>query len=456
MHLPLGLVTPPIEFGDIIVPFLEYFLIFLLLDINPSFHSLVTPEVQRKQRQTALLSASLPASFGSLPISQSVTPSPPGTATTSDSETTTVEPAPLAVSASNELTDSVEEEKMVEEKTVEKKMVEEKTVEENMVEDFQKPNVEVKQELTLLERMSLAESASRSHGATRKTESAEGVAVTSRQRKSKGRKKKRRPKDIPAEEERRARRGSDPELRQEQEEFNEAKMTPPQSMSAEQQDAMAHVNTTTDQEIPAVAGTAAGQWTGGEETPTSEFSRLPAREDDGTTRAQPEAVIEKKEEDVSVEDSQPISEQLDAAVCSVHDDTTSGVEQRLTTGTITKGDRVGDEGEDERRTVGSLSNDSGPSEHSSPQLARIQYSMDGGEEEEEDEEIRDLKTMGTMAVAARRGSRQRGRSDALSSPLRSTGDYCVPEESSPEGERQRTAQEGSESPPVTGECVTYS
>lgn len=372
-----------------------YFTYFFSLDINPTFVSLVNPEVQRKQRQAAQLSASLPAS---LPVA-----APPVSITTSVLSTTP------ALSSASENTDdpviSIDAEPVDPSVDVVTESQVETTVMTQDTTSAPSADTGYKHEPTLLERMSLAESSSLTATGTVAAE-ADGVAVTSRQRKSKGRKKKRRPKDTLGEEGKHSRRGSEqqhiPTKDKEEDEASITMANHTQYTTIEQHDTSTHSNI--NQETPEIS-------TVGEDIVNNPVAATDSIDTDEPVQSQ--AVEEQ------VVKEQP---QLDNA------------------------NPFDSNGINEERTIGLVSSDSNQLEEPLP--LRTPFITDEPDNEEITDDFRDLEAAGAMAVAARRGARQRGRSDAISSPVRSSHDYCMVDDSSP-GEIERA----SDSPLVTGELI---
>ena len=381
---------------------------FISPDINPSFVSLVNPEVQKKQQQSAQLSASLPASLSSLPAAAPVPITAPiltSTSVSTDDTVTTINAEPTTPPA-EVVTESPVETTV--ETTVE---TQDTTV---VTQDTStQPDTGYKHEPTLLERMSLADSSSIAATAGAVAAETDGVAVTSRQRKSKGRKKKRRPKETSGEEGKHSRRGSEQQQSPTKEkEEEEAPITTTQSTTAEQHDTVTHSNTNVNQDTPEIAAV--------DEVVDADIVRDSVVAVVGVDPDEQSAVQPEKES-MEEPENRPQLNRTNLFDSNMVD-------------------------EEEERTVGHSNSNSNQPEELYPTRTPFISGKPGNEEIDSD--LRDLEATAAMAVAARRGSRQRGRSDAISSPVRSSHDYCMIDESSP-GEIERA----SNSPLVTGELM---
>ena len=353
--------------------------------------------MQKKQRQAAQLSSSLPASLPAAAPVSIMTPVLSSASESTDDAVTSIDTKPpVAPPPADVVTESPVETTVMVPDT-----------------DTQSTDTGHKHEPTLLERMSLAESNSLAAATGTVAAEADGVAVTSRQRKSKGRKKKRRPKDTLVEEGRHSRRGIEQQHVPSQEKEEEGPLpstTRTQSTTVEQHDTVTHSNQETP-EIPAVGE-------GSEADMLTDPIVATGNIEPDAMPVQPESV------EKEIVEEPVIRPQLD----STNPFDSNGVN------------------EEEEKTIGHSSHDSNQPEDPS----RTPFITDEPDNDEINDDFRDLEAAGAMAVAARRASRQRGRSDAISSPVRSSHDYCMVDDSSP-GEIERA----SDSPLVTGELTEF-
>ena len=331
---------------------------------------------------------------------------------------------------------------------------------------------------SLLERMSQAEpSASisaRMKGSEKVEEKQEGVAVVSRQRKSKGRKKKRRPKDTSTEVGKHGRKESSPlpnydkEIREgerEEEDGVTVNKVPP---AAETLD---HSKPFTSQASPAATvthteergsgGTGGGGGGGGhgvrESTPVdtgdtidggSVDSRQPGEQRPVETSPTPEHVVMAAE--VKMEDEEVIRPRPDNSTSPAHEEMTARRGEGNATNTSYDGEegRERDGKEEEGVTIrpreGNLTN---PFLEEEASLENVE-----GSEEEEEGDYKDLAAVATAAQEARRHRGRRAQSDVISTAVRSSSDYYTVDRDLPEQlqwEEDRTRR--SHSPQVTGE-----
>ena len=305
---------------------------------------------------------------------------------------------------------------------------------------------------SLLERMSQAEP-STSLSARKKDskgvgEEQDGVTVVSRQRKSKGRKKKRRPKDTPTEVGRHGRGGSsqppdcDKEIREGEEE-DEPTMRKSPPVAAPAAAALDHTEPSTSQATPPAAVTHIEGGGGGgarEITPVdvvrdtmdlnSADSKQLSEERPAESSPPPDQVVEVAETrkgEEKEEEEEVIRPRQGNSNSPVHEKVTAGWGEKDATNTSYDYKEEGEvEGVTFRPREDDLTNpffevEGRPLQKEEEEEGSVKNAGGNEEEEEVDEEdYSDLAVMGAAAVAARRGRGHRTQSDIVSSAVRSS------------------------------------